>query len=264
MITTDLVTGSPAWLDLGATDPAATAAFYGSVFGWQVRPYDPVAGGYGFFELDGKTVAAFGEMTDSGAQPAWMIYFRTADADSAAETVRQRGGTVRTEPSDVGEYGRLAQFTDPQGGEFAVWQPGTTPGLDTFDEPGALMWTELCTTDAAEASDFYRALFGWRIDDMTMPGGEGTYELLTPAGQSEDHMHGGIAEVGPEDLPMTSGSPYWHPVFHTADCDASVARVTESGGGVTREPADAEGVGRLAVCHDPAGAEFVFLTPRPG
>lgn len=35
MITTDFVPGSPCWLDLGAPDVRAAAAFYGTVLGWE-------------------------------------------------------------------------------------------------------------------------------------------------------------------------------------------------------------------------------------
>ncbi|MEU2514265.1 VOC family protein, partial [Streptomyces syringium] len=58
MLTTDFVTGAPNWLDLGSPDTAATAEFYGSVFGWDFRAAGPEAGGYGFFQKDGRTVAA--------------------------------------------------------------------------------------------------------------------------------------------------------------------------------------------------------------
>lgn len=70
-------------------------------------------------------------------------------------------------------------------------------------------------------------------------------------------------EMSEEDLDLTGGKPYWHPVFHVTDCDAAVARVTGNGGSVQMGPEDAEGVGRLAVCLDPSKADFVLLTPAP-
>ncbi|AXK33578.1 VOC family protein [Streptomyces armeniacus] len=261
MITTDSVPGSPAWLDLGSRDITATASFYGPVFGWEFESAGPDSG-YGFFKLRGKTVAAVGGLTEEGARSAWIVYFRTRDADMAARTVEQRGGTVRAAPSDIDGEGRMAQFSDPQGGQFAVWQPGGHAGLEAVDVPGSLTWTELCTPDAGAAKEFYGSLFGWRTQDMPMPGdGEGTYTLLMPEDGSEDLMHGGIVELPAEYLTQTGGSAYWHPVFGTEDCDAVIARVRDGGGSVTMGPEDAEGVGRLAVCNDPAGAEFVVLKP---
>lgn len=261
MITTDFLPGSPAWLDLGVTDARTTTSFYGSVFGWDLQPMGP-EGDYGLFQLDGRTVGGMGKLTEEGARSAWMIYFGIRDADAAARTVEQRGGQVRVEPMDMDGQGRMAQFTDPQGGQFAVWQAGENGGLDAVDVPGTLVWAELCTTSASAAKDFYGALFGWDTQDMPMPGdGDATYTLLSPAGGGEDMMHGGIVEVPTQYLTQTNGIPYWHPVFGTEDTDATIARVGQAGGKVTMGPEDAEGVGRLAVCSDPAGAEFVVLKP---
>jgi predicted enzyme related to lactoylglutathione lyase len=155
----------------------------------------------------------------------------------------------------------MAQCSDPLGGQFAVWQPGTTKGVDLVDEPGSLSWTELYTTDADAAKDFYGGVLGWRFSDMPLPGGAGTYVLITPAGLPEERMHGGLMQLREEDLSLAGGRPYWHPVFAVPDCDDAVAAVRENGGSVQMGPEDAEGVGRLAVCLDPANADFVVLAP---
>jgi predicted enzyme related to lactoylglutathione lyase len=261
MITTDFVPGSPCWLDLGAPDVAAAAAFYSPVLGWEFQTYGPDAGGFGVFRLNGKIVGAVGPLTEEGARSAWMIYFNTPDADSTAQAVERSGGTVRVAPVDADGEGRMAQFSDPLGGQFAVWQPGKNKGLDAMDEPGTLCWTELYTTDAAAAKEFYGGLFGWQTQDMPLPGGGGTYSLITPSGLGEERMQGGIMQLPAEYLALTGGRPYWHPVFAVADCDGTVAKVTGNGGSVQMGPEDAEGVGRLAVCLDPSGADFVLLTP---
>ncbi|MGR8009163.1 VOC family protein [Streptomyces hypolithicus] len=273
MITTDFVPGSPCWIDIGAQDVPAAAAFYGSVFDWEFQPYEPdgsepadapEAGQYGTFKLGGKTIAGIGLLTEEGARPAWMIYFSTADADAAAATVEASGGKVRVPPMDAGGEGRMAQFTDPQGGQFAVWQPLTDPGMGAVDQPGTLCWIELATTDAAAAKEFYDGLFRWQIQDMEMPGGGGVYSMITPPGLAPERMHGGIMELPADAFALTGGLPYWHPVFQVADCDTTVAKVTKNGGSLRVGPEDAEGVGRMAVCLDPSDAEFVVLTPTPG
>ncbi|MFJ7134383.1 VOC family protein [Streptomyces fungicidicus] len=265
MITTDFAPGSPCMLDLGAPDVPAAAAFYGAVLGWD---YEPMGDGEemegGMFRKDGKIVAGLGKLTEEGARPAWMIYYSVADADATTRAVERAGGTVRVAPMDLEQWGRMAQYSDPLGGEFAVWQPGETKGVDLVDQPGSLSWTELYTSDAAAAKEFYGGVLGWQYSEMQMPGGEGTYTLITPAGQPQERMHGGLMEVRKEDLAPAGGRPYWHPVFHVTDCDAAVAEVTANGGSVQMGPDDAEGVGRLAVCLDPAGADFVVLTPAQG
>ncbi|MFC9286923.1 VOC family protein [Streptomyces sp. NPDC057052] len=262
MITTDLAPGSPCWLDLGAPDVRAAAAFYGAVLGWDFASMGE--GGDmegGMFRKDGKTVAGLGKLSEEGARPAWMIYYTVTDADATTRAVEDAGGTVRVPPRDLGEWGRMAQYTDPAGGQFAAWQPGRRTGFELADEPGSLSWTELYTSDAAAARQFYGAVLGWEFSDMEMPGGGGTYTLVTPAGLPEDRMQGGLMQVREEDLSPANGRAYWHPVFAVADCDAAVDAVTGNGGSVRTGPVDAEGVGRLAVCLDPSGADFVVLTP---
>ncbi|MET9800311.1 VOC family protein [Streptomyces sp. NPDC006368] len=264
MITTDFAPGSPCWLDLGAPDVPAAADFYRAVFDWEFQSMGPEAPDYGVLKLNGRTVAGLGPLTEEGARSAWMIYFRTNDADATTEAVRRSGGTVRVPPMDADGEGRMAQYTDPLGGQFAVWQPGTTKGLEAVDEPGTLSWTELYTTDAAAAKEFYGGLFGWETQDMPLPGDGGVYALITPSGLPPERMHGGLMELSADHLSLTGGRPYWHPVFASADCDETVARVTANGGSVQMGPEDAEGVGRLAVCLDRAGADFVVLTPAEG
>ncbi|BCK67871.1 hypothetical protein Srufu_018240 [Streptomyces libani subsp. rufus] len=182
MITTDFVPGSPCWLDLGAPDVEAATAFYRAVFGWQPEPHGGQdAGGYTLFRLDGKAVAAVGPLTEAGARSAWTLYFHTPDADASVQAVERAGGSVRVPPAGVGtEDGRFAQLTDPQGADFAVWEPARYPGVEAADGPGTLVWTELYTTDPAAAQTFYKSVFGWSTQDMPLPGGGGTYTLLTP------------------------------------------------------------------------------------
>lgn len=259
MITTDFVTGSPCWIDLGTPDTDAAVAFYSAVFGWEYSLLGPEPGGYGAFRSDGRTVAAVGPLTEEGARPSWTVYFATPDAEDTASAVRRAGGTVRVEPGDVGGEGRLAQFTDPVGAEFAVWQPGETRGLDRVGEPGSLTWIELCTSDTATSAEFYRTLFGWATNDIPLPGGGGAYSLILPRNGGAEQAQGGIVQLDADSM-RAEGGPYWHPVFEVVDCDATIARVRDNGGRVRMGPEEAEGVGRLAVCLDGAGAEFVVLT----
>lgn len=261
MITTDFAPGSPCWLDLGAPDVGAAAAFYGAVLGWDYEAMEGEDMEGGMFRKDGKIVAGLGKLTEEGARSAWMIYYSVADADATTQAVERAGGTVRVPTMDLDEWGRMAQYSDPLGGQFAVWQPGKDSGVELVDEPGSLSWTELYTSDAAAAKEFYGGVFGWWFSDMQMPGGEGTYTLITPAGLPAERMHGGLMEVPAENLAPAGGRPYWHPVFAVTDCDAAVAKVVENGGSVQMGPADAEGVGRLAVCLDPSDADFVVLAP---
>ncbi|MFF6958974.1 VOC family protein [Streptomyces sp. NPDC008317] len=260
MLTNDYVPGAPDWIDLGSRDTTAAAAYYGSLFGWEFEPGGPASGGYGTFVRDGATVAALGPLQDTGAHPAWTVYFETADADATTAAVEENGGTVRVPPMDVFDQGRLASYTDPTGGEFGVWQPGTNKGLDHVG-PWGLCWTELYTPRAQRAKDFYAAVLAWDYEDMPLPGDASAdvYTVVSRSGGGQDGSHGGILQLGPDLLP--TGTAYWQPYFGVDDCDAVVARATEGGGTALLPPTDMAGVGRLALLTDPEGAFFAVLTP---
>ncbi|GAA4812122.1 hypothetical protein GCM10023220_49150 [Streptomyces ziwulingensis] len=170
MITTDFAPGSPCRLDLGTPDVRAGAAFYGAVLGWR---YEAMGGAGedaegGMFRTDGRIVAGIGTLTEDGARSAWMLYHSVTDADATTRAVESAGGTVRVAPTDLDGWGRMAQVSDPQGGQFAVWQPGSTKGVELVDEPGSLCRTELYTSDAAAAEEFYGGVLGWRFSDMEL------------------------------------------------------------------------------------------------
>lgn len=258
MLSTDYVPGVPNWLDLGSRDVAAAAAFYGDLLGWEFRSAGPDMGEYGMFQADGRTVAAAGPIQDPGAHPAWTIYFHTPDADATTKAVEQAGGSVRFPPMPVADQGRLAGYTDPSGAEFAVWEPGTTAGLDQVGA-GGLCWTELYTTDAAKAKQFYGAVFGWDFDEVPLPGDAGSYVIASRPGGGQEGSHSGIMQLGTDMLP--EGTSYWQPYFSVADVDATVARATRRGGAVLMPSTDMEGVGRLALLRDPEGAFFALLHP---
>ncbi|WP_405604516.1 VOC family protein [Streptomyces sp. NBC_01410] len=256
MLTTTYVPGAPNWIDLGSPDVDAAAAFYGAVFGWQLQSLGPDAGGYGFFQVNGKTVAAIGPLTEEGASSAWTPYFLTPDADATAKAVEQAGGTVRVPPGDVFTEGRMAAFTDPTGAEFAVWQPGETKGLGAVADVNTLSWTELYTTDATSAKGFYRSVFSWDYEDMPFAGI--TYSVVSPSGGGQEATQGGIMQLPKENLEAGSRSE-WHPYFEVSDVDATFAKATEHGATTLIPPMDAEGVGRLAMFMDPFGAALAII-----
>jgi predicted enzyme related to lactoylglutathione lyase len=155
--------GTPSWVDLGTPDLDATVAFYESLFGWKVERGGEDVGGYSMATLDGATVAGLGPLMGEGQPTAWTTYISVADADAATEKVRANGGTVLAEPMDVMDAGRMANFFDPTGAFFAIWQPGTTIGAQVVNEPGTLCWNELQTRDLEATKAFYTAVFGWGL-----------------------------------------------------------------------------------------------------
>ncbi|GAA4514223.1 MULTISPECIES: VOC family protein [Nonomuraea] len=249
MLTTEFLPGSPCWVDVGSPDIEATAGFYSDLFGWR---FQPAMEGYGFWQADGKTVAAAGSVMEEGAAASWMVYFQTPDCDATAKAVELAGGLVRAQPFDIEGQGRMAQFTDPAGAEFAAWQPGGTRGLDVVTDPGSFAWAELFVPDTDGIRGFYRSVFGWRFDDVDM--GDLTYPVVSPAEGGADSSMAGLVGLPPGDR------AHWVPFFEVPDCDGVVARCQELGGTVRTPVDDVPGVGRIAYLSDPHGARFAVIT----
>ncbi|MFJ4595206.1 MULTISPECIES: VOC family protein [unclassified Kitasatospora] len=257
MLTTDFPAGAPCWIDLGSPDIPATAEFYGKVFGWTFRSGGPEAGGYGFFQLGGRTVGAVGPL-DEGDQPTWTTYFRTADVNATAQAAEQAGGSVLVPPMDVMGEGWFAQFADPQGARFAVWQPGTTTGLDVVSEDGALVWSELHTSDQSAGFGFYQALFGWRVEKFEPAPGMDYRVISTSEGDQQATAFGGIAPTMSPQEPSA-----WTPYFAAGDVDALIAKAKAAGGTVVMGPEDVPNVGRIAWIVDPHGTPFALIKGEP-
>ncbi|MBY8866594.1 MULTISPECIES: VOC family protein [Streptomyces] len=260
MLTTRFTDGAPDWIDVGAPDLDGARAFYRALFGWEFRPAGPGSGGYGFFQLDGRTVAGGMEIQPSQGPPSWTVYFRTPDARATAAAAEQAHGRVLVHPIDVMGEGHMALLADRAGVPFGLWQPGRTAGVDVAGAPGALCWVELYTPDIAAAAAFYHRVLGLETSAVSFP--DGTYTCVNPAGGGEDAMFGGFVPLGDDPAEAAAGA-YWLPYFAVLDADAVVARAAELGGTVRLPATDIAGVGRVARLADPYGARFAVLRPAP-
>src|SRR5438552_13247446 len=119
------IPGVPCWVDTSQPDPEAAVAFYSGLFGWDFEDVMPPGspGKYFIARLRGGDVAAVSSQPE-GAPPIarWNPYISVDSADEAAAQVRQAGGRILTEPSDVMNAGRMAVFTAPEGAASCAWQ----------------------------------------------------------------------------------------------------------------------------------------------
>jgi predicted enzyme related to lactoylglutathione lyase len=123
--------------------------------------------------------------------------------------------------------------------------------MDTMKTHGAFSWSELMTSDAGKASEFYGSLFGWKIEAMDMPSGK--YHVAKVG----DVPVGGIMKCPPEAGPMP---PAWGCYVTVDSVDATLAKCKSLGGAVLMEPMDVPTVGRMAVIRDPQGAAINIIT----
>jgi uncharacterized protein len=272
--------GVPCWIDATQPDADAAAAFYGGLFGWEFenRSAADATGRYLVGRLRGLDVAAVAGDTDGGeSAAAWNTYVAVESADAAVAAARRAGGSVVTDPVDVGDAGRMAVLTDPAGAGFRVWQAGRRPGARLVNAPGTWNWSDLSTADPAGAKAFYGALFGWQAQTVQFGEGvEGTMWRLPGYADFLATMDPGLrvrhAEQGvPEGfsdavawlLPIADDGPArWGVTFAVDGTDAVADRAAALGGAVVTTPFDA-GPTRVAVLADPQGAVFTVSTYQP-
>ena len=109
---------------------------------------------------------------------------------------------------------------------------------------GDLGWSELHTTSAAGALDFYSSLVGWERKGEPMPG----YHIFG----SSTEMLGGITDAHCGE--GEKKPPHWMPYITVDDLDATLAKVEGLGGAVIMPamPIPNDG-GRIAIIKDPQG-----------
>ena len=119
--------------------------------------------------------------------------------------------------------------------------------------PGTPSWVELSGTPDIEASQgFYRELFGWEMPEQPNSAELGGYRRAKLGGKD-------VAGVSPR---MEDGQPtVWATYVSVDDAEATVAKVTEAGGGKITDPIDVMGMGTMCVFTDPTGAVFGIWQP---
>lgn len=248
--------GTPCWVDLVTHDQRAALDFYSDVFGWSCAMGPPEAGGYSVCTLRGRPVAGIVSARAIRAKPVpptvWVTYLAVDDADAAQRAITERGGSVVLPVTDVDDLGRVMLACDPPGAVFGVWQPLDLPGAGVVNEPGALVWSELNTRDAAASGAFYRDVFGVGVSPMPeVP----DYLVLDVGG----HPVGGIQPMG-EGFPPGEPS-HWMTYFCVQDADRVIERLLRHRGRVVR-PAFEIHAGRMAILQDPAGGRFSIIAPH--
>jgi uncharacterized protein len=244
--------GVPSWVDLGTSDIPKAIEFYSGLFGWQIEPGPPEAGGYSMCLLRGKPVAGLGQQMSPG-RPYWTTYVTVASVDETLRTAKSAGGNVLADGMDVMEFGRMGIIQDPAGAVISLWEPRAHHGAAIVNETGTYCWSELITTDTEAAKEFYGAVFGW--GELTHQG-----EMPYTEWKLGDRSVGGMMPkppVMPAEVP-----PHWGVYFAVDGTEAAIEKVKQLGGSLVMGPMDVE-PGRFAVVSDPQGAVFNVITLSP-
>ena len=257
-VKTSYAQGTPSWVDLSSTDPAASQAFYGGLFGWTFESSPtPQGGDYIMASLNGSAAAGMmqqsPEQAEMGLPSLWNTYFSVDDIVATVGSVEDAGGSVMMPPMDVMEAGHMAVVVDPSGAVACLWQAEQHIGCEIVNEPGALIWNELVSSDTQAALAFYAQLFGTGTMEQDM-GADEPYRMLVV---DENPIAGAIAP------PMEGIPNHWSVYFAVADVEEAVAKTAELGGSVVVPAFEVPGVGKMTGVADPTGAMCMLMQPAP-
>lgn len=246
--------GVPCWIDLLTSDVERSNEFYAQVFGWTAGERSQAFNGYYMYFRDGVPIA--GGMPNSPAMETadrWGIHVNTDDAAATSKAVVNAGGKALSDVMEIGSMGRNAMFADPGGSEFGAWQAKEFAGCGLMAAVGAPCWFELGTTDYEAAIAFYTGVFG--LEARTTMGDDAEFRYAT-VGRGDVPV-AGIMDAAA--MPGATAREGWNVYFGVADTDATLLRVRDLGGSVTREAEDSP-FGREAGIADPTGAAFQIVS----
>jgi predicted enzyme related to lactoylglutathione lyase len=247
------------WYELMTTDTGSAVAFYKAVVGWDSEPFPGSGVDYTVFNAEGRGVAGAMPLPEEakamGTPPCWMGYIHAEDVDAATASVKNAGGAVYREPSDIPGVGRFSVVADPQGAAFMLMSP-TGPSQPPVPPAtqGHVGWHELLAGEYKGAFDFYAKQFGWsKVRDFDM--GEMGIYLVFGAG-SDDPVGGMMTK--PKDMP----APAWQFYFNVEDIQAGAKRITDNGGKITMDPMEVPDGSWVVSAQDPQGAHFALLAAK--
>jgi predicted enzyme related to lactoylglutathione lyase len=114
------VPGALSWNELSSPDLDASQAFYSSLFGWSVEPFEGSPQPYLTIKNGDRNNGGIRELDSPGPPPHWLVYFAIDDIDQGLAKVEQLGGSKHAGPIDIG-IAKIAVVADPQGAIFALY-----------------------------------------------------------------------------------------------------------------------------------------------
>ena len=112
---------------------------------------------------------------------------------------------------------------------------------------------ELNTTDVGKAKNFYGKLFGWTLEDTSMPGM--TYTMIKVG----EGTGGGMLKN-----PVPGAPSAWLAYVQVDDIAASTQKAKSLGATVVKDVTEIPEVGWFSIFADPTGAALALWKPKAG
>ncbi|AHG88787.1 Glyoxalase-like domain protein [Gemmatirosa kalamazoonensis] len=256
----DLPASGPfVWHDLMSAEPARSVAFYEALFGWTTEArHVGSAGSYTYIQAGAHPFGGVVPLDPRFGVPAhWVSYVCVDDVDGTCARAAAAGGKTCIPPTDIPNVGRFAMIEDPFGAVLAPISLPERPGVaaDVPPPPGTAWWHELASPDPIRAAAFYRAVFGWRVQEAAFLDGSVYWLFLRRGTPTAGMLHA---------PPGASSRPHWRVYVAVDDVDATVARAIALGASPSFPCREVPGVGRVGGFVDPTGAVLAVGQSRDG
>ncbi|MFG5408104.1 VOC family protein [Piscinibacter sakaiensis] len=115
------------WYELMTSDPAAAAAFYTGVVGWQAADSGMPGVDYTVLSAGPSMIAGLMALPEhlvaEGVPPHWIGYVGVDDVDAKTAELQRLGGQLHKAPEDIPGVGRFAVRTAPRSACSAASRP---------------------------------------------------------------------------------------------------------------------------------------------
>jgi predicted enzyme related to lactoylglutathione lyase len=114
--------GNPFWhIELITSDVGKAKDFYGKVFDWKLNDA-PGPMPYTLIDTGEKPGGGMMALPEPNVPVAWMVYVKVDDVAKTVENVKEFGGQIFKDKTEVPGIGWFAVIGDPQGAALGVWQ----------------------------------------------------------------------------------------------------------------------------------------------
>ena len=114
--------------EIPASDLKKAKEFYEKVFDWKVAMWGSEGAVAQTTKVDknqdpveiGGINGGFYKRKSKNDRPTFVV--QTSSIDETIEAIKKAGGKITTQKHAIGDWGFMADFTDPEGNEIGLWQ----------------------------------------------------------------------------------------------------------------------------------------------
>ncbi len=117
-----LTAGSIVWFEIPADNPERAKKFYGSLFGWKIKPFPGVTDYWHIDTGGGDDTPDGGLMARKHPEQPITSYINVSSVNESAAKVEKLGGKICKPKTAVPQMGYFAICQDTENNMFALWE----------------------------------------------------------------------------------------------------------------------------------------------